>query len=236
MALRHINDGFDILEIGAETTRPGSKPISQEDEWDRLKPVLSALSRIKDLPPISIDTYRAETAQMAIDAGASIINDIYAGLFDPDIFKVTAKNKVPLVLMHMQGTPNTMQIDPHYDDVIKEVRDFLHERALEAERCGVERSKIILDPGIGFGKNLTHNLTILKRFKEVIPKGYHSLMALSRKAFLGQILGTSPTERDFASAVASSLAVLEGAEIVRVHNVPPTREALLVTRKFMEVN
>ncbi|MDR2406052.1 MAG: dihydropteroate synthase [Deltaproteobacteria bacterium] len=233
-AEKHISDGADILDIGAETTRPGSLPISQEEEWNRLFPVLTALSDFKNCPPISIDTYKATTAQKAIDLGASMINDVFAGRGDPKMFEVASLNKVPLVLMHMQGDPRTMQQNPFYLDVVSEVRDFLLMRAKAAEAQGVDPSLIILDPGIGFGKNRDHNLSILKRFREVIPEGYHSLMALSRKAFLGQILeGVPPMERDFASAVASAFSVINGAQMVRVHNVSPTREALLVASEVL---
>jgi dihydropteroate synthase len=234
-ARRHIAEGADILDVGAETTRPGSLPVDAEEEWRRLEPVLKGLSGIPECPPISVDTYKAEIARKAIDAWAAIVNDIYAARKDPAILDVAAEYRVPLILMHMQGEPRTMQKDPRYEDVVREVREFLLERAGAAEARGVDRSLIILDPGLGFGKNKDHNLSLLKRFDEVIPEGYHSLMALSRKAFLGTVLGgAEPMARDLATSVASSLAVLKGAEIVRVHNVAPAREALLVVQGVME--
>jgi dihydropteroate synthase len=233
-ARKLIEEGADILDIGAETTRPGSLPTPADEEWRRLEPVLSGLAKMENCPPISIDTNKAEVAKKAIKAGASIINDIYAGRKENAILDVAAETGVPLILMHMQGEPRTMQVEPFYTDVVSEVHGFLLEQAKIAEARGVSRSRIILDPGIGFGKNKAHNLSLIKRFDEVIPPGYHSLIALSRKAFLGHILGgVEPDKRDLASAVASSLAVLKGAEIVRVHNVALARVVLKVVSEVL---
>jgi dihydropteroate synthase len=191
-----------------------------------LAPVLKALSQLPKCPPISVDTYKAEAAERALNCGASIINDIYAGRKEPAILKIAAKYNVPLILMHMQGEPNTMQKNPCYDDVVEEVREFLLQRAQEAMDAGVQKEMIILDPGLGFGKNAQHNLTLLNHFEEVMPQGFHSMIALSRKAFLGRIIGDpEPLNRDLATAVASAIAVAKGAEIVRVHNVAPSRQA-----------
>jgi dihydropteroate synthase len=222
----HLQEGADILDLGGETTRPGSEPTSQQEEWRRLEPVLKFLSQLPERPVISVDTYKAEIAQKALNSGASIINDIYAGRKEPKLLEVAAKYKVPLILMHMKGEPRTMQQNPYYDDVVREVREFLLERAQAAMKAGVPKQCIILDPGLGFGKNADHNLTILNRFDEVIPEGFHSLMALSRKAFLGRILDDpDPLKRDLASAVANAIAVSKGAEIIRVHNVAPSLQA-----------
>jgi dihydropteroate synthase len=225
-AHRHIEEGADILDLGAETTRPGSEPTSLEEEWRRLEPVLRALSSLSQCPVISVDTYKAEIAEKALNLGASIINDIYAGRKEPKILTVAAQYRAPLILMHMQGEPHTMQQNPHYDDVVSEVREFLLERAQAAMAAGVLKQNIILDPGLGFGKNAEHNLTILSRFDEVMPEGFHSLMALSRKAFLGRILDDpDPLKRDLATAVANAIAVSKGAEIIRVHNVASSLQA-----------
>jgi dihydropteroate synthase len=233
-ASRHIAEGADILDLGGETTRPGSEPTSQEEEWRRLAPVLSGLRDMPNLVPVSVDTYKASIAEKAVLSGAAILNDIYAGRKDPDILKVAASFKVPIILMHMQGDPRTMQLAPFYNDVVKEVREFLLERAQAAMEAGVPQSHIILDPGLGFGKNADHNLTLIKRFDEVIPEGFHSLMALSRKAFLGHILGgAAPMDRDLATAMASGLAIMKGAQIVRVHSVFPTMEASKVVNSVM---
>ncbi|MGL4209202.1 MAG: dihydropteroate synthase [Candidatus Adiutrix sp.] len=224
-ALEEEAHGADIFDLGAESTRPGSNRVSETDEWQRLEPVLRALSA-KTKCPISVDTYKAKVAAQAIEAGAAIINDIYAGLKDPEILTVAAKNNVPIVLMHMQGEPGTMQQNPHYDDVVTEVHDFLLERAQAAEDAGVHPSRIILDPGLGFGKTMAHNLMLLKNFDQAIPCGYRRLMALSRKNFLGQLMnGAPPAHRDGLTAVATAWAVLCGADIVRVHKARPNKEA-----------
>jgi dihydropteroate synthase len=223
----HMLEGADILDLGAETTRPGSVPTPAAEEWRRLEPVLTALVKDPGCPPISVDTNKAEVAEKALDAGASIINDIFAGRNDPQILPLAARRGVPVILMHMQGDPRTMQQNPHYDDVVREVHDFLLEAAEKAMGLGIDRSRIILDPGLGFGKTAEHNLSLLKHLDRVYPAGFRSLMALSRKAFLGNILGgRPPRERDWATAAASLLAVQKGAEIIRVHEVRPSRDAL----------
>jgi dihydropteroate synthase len=231
----HLLEGADILDLGAETTRPGSLPTPEAEEWRRLEPVLSSLVASNSNAPISVDTYKASIAAKAIDAGAAIVNDIYAGRKDPEILSVAAEKGVPIILMHMQGEPRTMQLEPHYKDVVKEVRDFLLERALAAESAGVPKEHIILDPGLGFGKNTDHNLLLLRNLYEVYPTGYISLMALSRKAFLGKLLdGIPPLERDYATATASAIAVFQGAQLVRVHNTAPTLEALKVAWRISQ--
>ncbi|MDR1297160.1 MAG: dihydropteroate synthase [Deltaproteobacteria bacterium] len=228
-AERHIAEGAVVIDLGAETTRPGSEPTSAEEEWRRLEPVLAALAGHPARPVVSVDTYKAEVAEKALDAGASMLNDIYAARKDPRILEVAARRGVPVILMHMLGEPRTMQVEPRYDDVVREVREFLLERAGAAMAAGVPRERVILDPGLGFGKNAGHNLTLLNRFREVIPEGFHSLMALSRKNFLGLILGDpDPMRRDLATAVASAIAVSKGAEMIRVHSVAGSLEAARV--------
>lgn len=235
-ALAEEADGADIFDLGAESTRPGSDRISVEEEWARLGPVLDSLVK-KSSRPVSIDTYRAEVAEKALQSGAAILNDIYAGRKDQRMLELAARYGVPVILMHMQGEPDTMQIDPHYDDVVLEVHDFLLERARAAEAAGVPRERIILDPGLGFGKNKRHNLSLLKHFDRVMPRGYRRMMALSRKAFLGLILnGAPPLERDGLTAVADALAVLKGAEIIRVHRAAPNRDALALVQDVLNAD
>lgn len=229
LAHQHLSEGADILDLGGETTRPGSSPTDADEEWRRIKPVLASLADLPSKPIISVDTYKAGVAERAIQSGASIINDIYAARRDPDILSVAAEYGVPIILMHMLGEPRTMQVDPRYDDVVREVREFLLERAEAAQSYGIHKDRIILDPGLGFGKNADHNLTLINNFDRVIPEGYHSLMALSRKAFLGRVLeGAEPLKRDLATAVASAIAITKGAEMIRVHNVGPSAEAAKV--------
>lgn len=232
-ALREETEGADIFDLGAESTRPGSVRITVEEEWARLEPVLGALVK-KSSRPVSIDTYRAAVAEKALTAGAAILNDIYAGRHDPRMLELAARYGVPIILMHMQGDPDTMQINPHYDDVVAEVHDFLLERARAAEAAGVPAERIILDPGLGFGKNTEHNLSLLKHFDQVIPKGYRRMMALSRKAFLGRLMnGAAPMERDGLTAVANVLAIRKGAEIIRVHLVAPNRDAIALVQAVL---
>ncbi|UQZ91256.1 dihydropteroate synthase [Deltaproteobacteria bacterium Smac51] len=232
-ALAEEEAGAHIFDLGAESTRPGSARVSEQEEWSRLEPVLRGLAAKSKLP-VSIDTYRAGVAEKAILAGAAIINDIYAGRKEPRILEVAAKHGVPIVLMHMQGDPDNMQVNPHYDDVVTEVHDFLLERARAAEAAGILPELIILDPGIGFGKNQGHNLTLIKHFEQAMPKGYRSLMALSRKAFLGRILGgAEPADRDLATATANALAIIKGADMIRVHDVRPNREAAEVANAVL---
>ena len=218
-------EGADIFDLGAESTRPGAEPVSGADEWARLEPVIRNLTA-KSSRPISIDTYKAEVAEKALKAGAAIINDIYAGRKEPDLLKVAAGYRAPIILMHMLGEPGTMQVAPHYEDVVTEVHDFLLERAEAAEAAGVPRELIWLDPGIGFGKTIDHNLMLIKHFDRALPRGYRRIMALSRKGFLGRIMnGAPPLERDGLTAAANALAVMKGAEILRVHRPGPTRAA-----------
>lgn len=232
-ALAEERDGADIFDLGAESTRPGSEPVSAEEEWSRLEPVIRGIAA-ESSRPISIDTYRAEVAEKALEAGAAILNDIYAGRKDSRIMGLAAEWGVPIILMHMQGEPRTMQVDPHYDDVVQEVHDFLLERASAAEKAGVPKEHIILDPGLGFGKNMGHNLTLIKNFDRAMPRGYKKLMALSRKAFLGRIMNEAPPlERDGLTATANALALMQGAEIIRVHKCAPNKAAADLVRAVL---
>lgn len=226
-------DGADIFDLGAESTRPGSEPVTAEEEWARLEPVIRGISS-KSALPISIDAYRATVAEKALAAGAAILNDIYAGRKENRMLDLAAEWGTPIILMHMQGEPRTMQVDPHYEDVVQEVHDFLLERAQTAEKAGVPKGHIILDPGIGFGKNMGHNLALIKNFDRVMPKGYKKLMALSRKAFLGRILnGAPPQERDELTATANALALMQGAEIIRVHKCAPNKASADLVRAVL---
>ncbi len=233
-ALAEEEAGADLFDLGAESTRPGSEPVPADEEWRRLAPVL-ALLKGQSAKPVSIDTYKACIAERAIEAGAAVINDIYAGLKDPGIIEVAARHQVPIILMHMKGEPGTMQKSPHYDDVVGEVHDFLLERAQAAEAAGVPRDFIWLDPGIGFGKTIDHNLSLIRHYDRVMPRGYRRVMALSRKNFLGRLLnGAPPLERDGLTAVANALAVMKGAEILRVHRAAPTAAAVHLARQVLE--
>lgn len=223
-----------ILDIGGESTRPGAEPVSAEDEADRVIPVIRALSE-KSKALLSIDTFKAKVAAKAISNGAHIINDITAGEGDPEMFSVAAETKAGLVLMHMQGTPRTMQKNPHYDDVVAEVKEYLLKRAQAAREAGVARERIIIDPGIGFGKTLEHNLLLLRHMEELCSLGYPLLLGASRKTFIGQLTGRPPEERLWGTVGVHVLGAAMGAAIVRVHDPAPLAEALCVTDAVMAV-
>ena len=219
--------GADIIDIGGESTRPGADPVSVERELQRVIPVIEGL-RERSTVPISIDTMKAEVARRAIAAGAGFVNDVTALRHDPEMAGVVADARVPVCLMHMQGTPRTMQDDPRYADVVREVSEFLLERAAHAEAAGVDRGLICIDPGIGFGKTIEHNLTLLRDLGRIAGLGYPVLVAVSRKRFLGQITGQAEKQRVAGTVAANLEAFRRGGWMFRVHDVAPNREALLV--------
>ena len=225
--LAMFDAGADILDIGGESSRPGAEPVSQADELARVIPVIEGLRR-RCAQPISIDTYKAPVARAALDAGADIVNDISALGFDPAMVRLVASEKVPVILMHMQGTPRTMQADPQYADVVREVRDFLAERLYDAMDAGVEAESIVLDPGIGFGKSVGHNIQLLRGLSMLAALGQPLLVGVSRKTFIGKILGVEPDQRLEGSLAGAVAAVLGGANIVRVHDVAATCRAVRV--------
>ncbi|HHY46150.1 MAG TPA: dihydropteroate synthase [Firmicutes bacterium] len=213
-----VADGADIIDVGGESTRPGAQPVPCEEELARVIPVIERIR--EEIPvPISIDTYKAEVARQAIRAGAGIINDISALRMDPDLGRVAAEHDVPVVLMHMQGEPRTMQADPRYKCVVSEVISFLREAEDRAVSCGIRPERIIVDPGIGFGKLLEHNLEILRRLREFTVLGHPILVGTSRKSFIASMVGRSLDERDDGTLATVALAVAGGADIVRVHDV-----------------
>jgi dihydropteroate synthase len=226
--LQMAADGAAIIDIGAESTRPGAEPVSADEQIKRVIPVIDVIAKETDVP-ISIDTYKAEVADAALEAGAAMINDITA-LSDEQMGRLAAKRKVPLILMHMQGTPRTMQVEPKYDDVVNEVLDFLLARAKKAQQFGIEKDKIFIDPGIGFGKTTEHNLLLLKNIDRFVAVGYRVLVGPSRKTFIGKITGKeNPAERIFGTAAAVALCVAAGVSIVRVHDVAEMVDVVRVT-------
>jgi dihydropteroate synthase len=234
-ALQMVADGADIIDIGGESTRPGAEPVGTEEEMRRVIPVIEMLRQETDAP-ISVDTYKATTAQAALAAGADMVNDVSALRFDNRMREVIASGKVPVVLMHMLGTPRDMQKNPHYEDCVGEIARFFAERIDYCIKNGIDRSQIILDPGIGFGKRLSDNLDILthlRRFKEF---SLPLLVGVSRKSFIGKIhpSGRPADQRLGGSIAAAVAAVNNGADIVRVHDVAPTVEALKVIQALKE--
>jgi dihydropteroate synthase len=225
--LRLAQDGADIIDVGGESTRPFSEEVSLQEELDRVVPVVEALSRAVKVP-ISIDTCKAEVARQALKAGASIINDISALRFDPDIIPVAAEASVPVILMHMQGTPGDMQKNPFYQNLIPEILNFLKQAVDRAVSGGIKEDMIIVDPGIGFGKTVDHNLEILKGLGQFCVLGRPILLGTSNKSFIGHLLNKEPHERDTGTMATIAAGVLSGADIVRVHNVKKAVETVRI--------
>ena len=222
-------EGACIIDVGGESTRPGAEPVSAADEIARVVPVIEGLRAAGLEATISIDTSKAPVAAAALDAGAGLVNDVSALRADPAMAPLVAARGVPCVLMHMQGEPRTMQRDPHYADVVGEVRAFLEERLTAACAAGIAEERIWLDPGIGFGKTMAHNLSLLHGLTALAELGRPVVIGTSRKSFLGRLTGRDFTGLAAATVATSVLAYERGARVFRVHDVAPTRDALLVT-------
>ncbi|MDI6714729.1 MAG: dihydropteroate synthase [Thermodesulfovibrio sp.] len=217
--LQLAEEGADIIDIGGESTRPGAEPLSVDEELKRVIPVIENLSKKINIP-ISIDTYKAKVAEEAINAGATIINDISGLRFDPQMPYIASKYDTPVVIMHIKGTPKNMQINPVYDALIPEIIEYLRNSIVIAKNAGVKENNIIIDPGIGFGKKPEHNLLIIKNLKEFANLGKPILIGVSRKSFIGKILDNAPAEQRLEGTMAAvAVSVINGANIVRVHDV-----------------
>ena len=231
LALRHaqslLDAGADILDIGGESSRPGSPRLTHAQEWARIGPVLTEVVRWN--VPVSVDTYQPETMQCALNLGVDIINDIHA-LQRPGALEAVAQSGAGVCLMHMQGNPESMQQAPHDTDVVGEVTEFLLARAAATEAMGVDRSRIALDPGFGFGKTLEHNLTLAQRLNALVQTGYPLLVGLSRKSLIGALTGRDVADRLPGSLAAVLASIASGVHIVRVHDVGPTQDAIKVWR------
>ncbi len=219
-----VSQGADIIDIGGESTRPGAKPLPEDEELRRVIPVIEGLSARIDVP-ISIDTYKSSIAERAIEAGAQMINDISGLKFDPEMADVAAKHDVPIVLMHIRGTPEVMQSDVHYDCLLTEIMEYLEEGIEIAEEAGVDTNQIIVDPGIGFGKTVDHNLKIIHHLAELKSLGKPIMLGVSRKSFIGKILDAEVDQRIEGTLASISAAIMNGANILRVHDVAPARKA-----------
>ena len=226
-AVQLVDEGADLLDIGAESTRPGAEPVNEEEESRRVIPVVTAVAKAVTIP-ISIDTSKAAIAQAALDAGAVLVNDVTALRGDPTMVDVVARAGAGIVLMHMDGTPRTMQQAPHYDDVVGEISDFFDERIRFAMAHGIVRRQIILDPGIGFGKLLVHNLLLIAQLRHFMQFDCPLLIGVSHKAFLGKLVDRPVQERQWATASAVALAVDRGAGILRVHDVKGMKDVVQV--------
>lgn len=229
--LRMAADGAAIIDVGGESTRPGSAPVSSDEQIERVVPVIKALCKKIDVP-ISIDTYKLEVAKAALEAGAGMINDITA-LSDERMAELAAKHDMPVVLMHMQDTPATMQTEPKYEDVVGEVLEFLLGRAKRAEDFGIAKNMIFIDPGIGFGKTLEHNLLLLRNIDKFVAADYRVLVGTSRKSFIGKLTGREkPSDRIFGTAATVALCAASGVSIVRVHDVAEMVDVVKIANKL----
>ncbi len=225
-ALQLVSEGADVLDIGGESTRPGAKKISEAEELQRVIPVIEALAK-QITVPIAIDTSKPGVMRAAVNAGASIINDVFA-LRRDDALDVAAELKVPVILMHMQGEPGSMQAAPHYDDAVAEVHSFLTQRIFACEMAGISKKNIVIDPGFGFGKSLEHNLALLAQLRRFVEMGVPVLAGLSRKSMIGTLTGRDVNDRVYGSVAAALIAAQNGAKIIRVHDVAATVDALKV--------
>jgi dihydropteroate synthase len=226
-----LRDGAEILDVGGESTRPGAEPVGEAEELRRVVPVVEALSREG---AVSIDTSKAAVAAAAIDAGATIVNDVTALRGDPEMAALSAERGVGVVLMHMPGNPRTMQDDPSYDDVVDDIKEFLVARMEHAVGAGIAEERIWLDPGIGFGKTLAHNLELLRRLGELRELGRPLAIGASRKSFIGKVDGSAVDARIGGSLASAVLAAAEGADVLRVHDVAETAQALRVAEAILE--
>jgi dihydropteroate synthase len=226
-----VDAGADILDVGGESTRPGATEVPVADELARVVPVVEAIAGLG--VPVSVDTRKAEVMRQAVAAGAGMINDVSALEHDPEALAAAAELGVPVCLMHMQGTPETMQADPTYGDVVAEVRAYLAERADRCREAGIDPEAIVLDPGIGFGKTVAHNLALLHHLETFTELGYPLLVGTSRKSLLGRVLDRGVTERVHGDAALVAWSVSHGASIVRVHDVGPMYDVVTMTRALM---
>ncbi len=225
-AIEMVNQGADIIDIGGESSRPGAVQISEQEELKRVKPIIQKLiSKIN--VPISIDTYKPRIAEECLKSGVHIVNDI-TGLRNKNMIKLIAKYKVPVVIMHMKGMPNNMQQNPVYNDVVDEIMEFFNEKINEAKKAGINNNDIIIDPGIGFGKTTEHNLQILKRLSEFRKLNCPILIGVSRKSFIGNITGLSVDERLEGTLASVAIAVMNNANIIRVHDVKECKRAVQI--------
>ena len=232
-ALEMIDNGADIIDIGGESTRPGSEPVSKNDECNRIIPVIESIKKNNSEILISVDTYKSYVAKRAVDAGADLVNDISGLTFDPNMLSYLSGKGIPVILMHINGRPKTMQNNPVYDDLIKDIRNFFLKQCNIAKENGIKKNHIILDPGIGFGKSFEHNFTVIRRLNEICDLGYPVMIGPSRKAFIGDALDLPPNERIEGTLATVVAGIMNGAKIVRVHDIKEVKRAVKVTEKIL---
>ena len=234
-ALKMIEDGADMIDIGGESTRPGAEPVSLDEELKRTIPIIKSIRQRSDCL-ISIDTYKSSVAEVALDVGADLVNDISGLTFDEKMIDIVVDRKVPVILMHMKGTPRSMQVDPNYDNVIEEICEFFRRKVKSAKNSGILDNMIILDPGIGFGKRLEDNFEIIRELKQICAMGYPILLGPSRKSFIGASLNLPVEERLEGTLASITVGIMNGANIIRVHDVKETFRAAKIIEKIMGIN
>ena len=232
-AFEMIDNGADIIDIGGESTRPGSDFISKDEELQRIVPVIQEIRNQDSEILISIDTYKSDVAEIAVDLGANIVNDISGLTFDQNMSTFLSGRDIPVIIMHINGKPKTMQVNPIYDDLINDINTFFKKQIMFAQSNGIDRDNIILDPGIGFGKTFNHNLTIINNLKDLCSLGHPIMVGTSRKAFIGDILDAPHSERVEGTIASIVASVINGANIVRVHDVKEIKKAIMVTEKIL---
>ncbi len=233
-ALKMVDDGAHIIDIGGESTRPGSLPVSEYDECERILPIIESIKKIDSKITISVDTYKASVAKKAIEAGADIVNDISGLTFDLDMLPLLSRKDIPIIIMHINGKPKTMQKNPTYTDLINDIISFLRRQSDFALKGGIKKNHIILDPGIGFGKTFEHNFTLLRRIDEICNLGYPVMIGPSRKAFIGDALDLPPNDRVEGTLATVVAGIMSGARIVRVHDVKEVKRAVKITEKIID--
>ena len=231
-----LDSGTDLIDVGGESARPYAEPVSEHEELRRVLPAITRIRALHGSIPISIDTTKAEVARQALNAGADIINDVSGLRFDPEMIRVAITHETPVILMHMRKTPKDMQDEPVYDDVIQEIMDFLAERISWAMQQGLDRQRIIVDPGLGFGKTVGHNLTILKNLRTFKNLDCPLLVGHSRKGFIGSLLALEAQDRDLATAMISAYCAMQGANILRVHDVEKTMQAVRLHEAIIQAS
>lgn len=229
-----LASGADLIDVGGESTRPYAEPVSEDEELRRVIPAIACIRELHDSIPVSIDTTKAEVARQALKAGADIINDVSALRFDPAMIRIAVTHEAPVILMHMRKTPKDMQDNPLYDDVIQEIMSFLTERISWATGHGLARERIIIDPGLGFGKTVAHNLTILKNLHMFKNLSCPLLIGHSRKGFIGTVLALETQNRELATALLSLYCATQGADILRVHDVEKTMQAVRLHEAILQ--
>ena len=234
-ALKMVEEGANIIDIGGESTRPGAEAVQLEEELSRTIPIIEAI-RLKSDCLISIDTYKSKVAKAALDAGADMVNDISGLTFDHNMASLVAERNVPVIIMHIKGKPGDMQKNPNYDNLIKEIKVFFEVQIAIAKKAGIDSGNIILDPGIGFGKRLEDNFEIIRELGQISTMGYPVLLGPSRKSFIGFTLDLPIEERIEGTLASITAGVINGARIVRVHDIRATRRTLTITEKIMGIN